>query len=223
MNGSIADQAQGADIGITQGGSRVSHRPISTYSQFWGGPVGLGAPEWKIDDRKIAYVTRAVAVRMGLWGNHGYEADYEILWQDGEGEFLDGSHTYELTLSPPPPAKAFWSLTMYDEPNYHLVNNPINRYSIGDRTPGLQHGADGSVAIYMENSSPGAGKESNWLPAPPGAFRPVQAVGAIGAASAGAVRMGLTAARPGSMTARASPKPRARARLVIGLVVFEAF
>jgi hypothetical protein len=137
------------------------------------GPGTLDTPEWKIADRKIAYVTRAVAARMGLWGNHGYEADYEILWQDGDGQFLDGSHAYELTLSPPPPADAFWSLTMYDEPNYYLVANPINRYSIGDRTAGLRYGDDGSVTISMQHSSPGPDKESNWLPTPPGAFRPI--------------------------------------------------
>jgi hypothetical protein len=137
------------------------------------GPGTINAPEWKIADRKIAYVTRAVAARMGLWGNHGYEADYEILWQDGDGEFLDGSHTYELILSPPPPVGAFWSLTMYDKSDYYLVANPIDRYSIGDRTPGLQYGEDGSVIIYMQHESPGPGKQSNWLPTPPGAFRPV--------------------------------------------------
>ena len=62
---------------------------------------------------------------------------------------------------------------MYDEPDYYLVANPINRYSIGDRTPGLQTAADGSVTIYMQPNSPGEGKESNWLPAPAGRFRPV--------------------------------------------------
>ena len=44
---------------------------------------GLGtidAPEWKIADRSTAYATRAIAARAGLWGNHGYEADYEIVW-----------------------------------------------------------------------------------------------------------------------------------------------
>ena len=38
---------------------------------------------------------------------------------------------------------AFWSLTMYDVPDFYLVANPIDRYSIGDRTPGLQAGPDG--------------------------------------------------------------------------------
>jgi Protein of unknown function (DUF1214) len=38
-----------------------------------------------------------------------------------------------------PPTSRFWSVTMYDTPNFLLVANPIGRYSIGDRTPGLAH------------------------------------------------------------------------------------
>jgi hypothetical protein len=61
---------------------------------------------------------------------------------------------------------------MYDVPDYYLVANPLDRYSIGDRTPGLRTSDDGSVTIYMQHDSPGPGKESNWLPAPAGPFRP---------------------------------------------------
>lgn len=138
--------------------------------------LGLGtidAPEWKIADRKVAYATRAAAARAGLWGNHGYEARYDLLWEDEHGDKLDGSRAYELTLSPEPPVDAFWSLTMYDEPDYYLVANPIDRYSIGDRTPGLVTAGDGSITIRMQRESPGADEESNWLPAPEGGFRPV--------------------------------------------------
>lgn len=138
--------------------------------------LGLGtidAPEWKIADRTKAYATRAVVARGGLWGNHGYEADYELIWVDRDGEQLDGSHRYELRLPAPPPVDAFWSLTMYDVPEFYLVANPIDRYSIGDRTPGLKYGDDGSVTIYMQKDSPAPDKASNWLPTPAGAFRPV--------------------------------------------------
>jgi hypothetical protein len=138
--------------------------------------LGLGtvdASEWKIADRTIAYATRAAAARAGLWGNHGYEARYDLLWQDEHGDGLTGDHAYELTLSPPPAVGAFWSLTMYDMPDYYLVANPIDRYQIGDRTPGLEIAADGSVTILMQHASPGADREANWLPAPPGPFRPV--------------------------------------------------
>jgi hypothetical protein len=138
--------------------------------------LGLGtidAPEWKIPDRTKAYVTRAVAARAGLWGNHGYEANYAFVWTDADGQPLNGASRYELRLEEPPPVDAFWSLTMYDVPDFYLVANPINRYSIGDRTPGLETADDGSVTISMQTNSPGPDKESNWLPTPQGRFRPI--------------------------------------------------
>ena len=63
-----------------------------------------------------------------------------------------------------PPVKFFWSMTMYDLPGRQLVANPISRHAIGSRTPGLKTNADGSIDIYLQSTSPGADKESNWLP-----------------------------------------------------------
>jgi hypothetical protein len=137
--------------------------------------LGLGtidAAEWKIADRATAYATRAVAARAGLWGNHGYEADYAVIWTDADGNKLDGNYNYELRLPTAPPVDAFWSLTMYDGSDFYLVANPMNRYSIGDRTPGLKRGDDGSITIHIGNASPGKDRESNWLPAPAAPFRP---------------------------------------------------
>lgn len=134
----------------------------------------LNSPQWIIPDRKIAYVTRTIAARVGLWGNHGYEANYQIVYVDADNNPLTSEYRYELHMPMPPPVDAFWSLTMYDAHEFYLVENPINRYSIGDRTPGLKYGADGSVTIYMQKDSPGAEKESNWLPTPQaGNFRPI--------------------------------------------------
>lgn len=62
-----------------------------------------------------------------------------------------------------PPAEGFWSLTMYDK-DYFFVENPLNRYSISARQ-NLKPNADGSVDLYIQNESPGADKEANWLPA----------------------------------------------------------
>ncbi len=134
----------------------------------------LNDPQWLIPDRKIAYVTRAVAARAGLWGNHGYEADYQIVYVDADNQPLSSEQRYELHLPVAPPVDAFWSLTMYDVPQFYLVANAIQRYSIGDRTPGLKYGADGSLTIFMQKDSPGVDKESNWLPTPQtGDFRPI--------------------------------------------------
>ncbi|HEX4308295.1 MAG TPA: DUF1254 domain-containing protein [Solirubrobacterales bacterium] len=138
--------------------------------------LGLGtidSPEWKIADRKVAYATRAAAARGGLFGNHGYEADYELISTDAEDDQLNGAHSYRLRLEETPPVDAFWSLTMYSVPEYLLVANPIDRYSIGDRTPGLEIAEDGSLTILMQTDSPGPDRESNWLPTPTGDFRPI--------------------------------------------------
>lgn len=69
-----------------------------------------------------------------------------------------------------PPVNAFWSLTAYERTDggaFYFFDNPINRYAIGDRTPGLKYGADGSLEIYIQRTDPGGDKSSNWLPAPP--------------------------------------------------------
>lgn len=131
-------------------------------------------PQWKLADRDHARLQRAVAARVGLWGNHGYEAVYAMAYDDGDGDPLTGEHRYTLTFTEPPPVDAFWSVTMYDVPDYFLVDNPIDRYSIGDRTPGLHHEPDGSLVVHLAHEEPSdPAARANWLPTPPGPFRPV--------------------------------------------------
>jgi hypothetical protein len=118
------------------------------------------------------YMTRAVAAAMGIYGNTKEEAVYVGTRVNADHEQLVGSQPDVIHFDKKdlPPAKFFWSMTMYDLPARHLVANPINRYSIGDRTKGIQYGADGSLDIYVQQNSPGADKESNWLPAPAGPY-----------------------------------------------------
>ncbi|WP_454049855.1 DUF1254 domain-containing protein [Cellulomonas sp. Marseille-Q8402] len=128
-------------------------------------------PAFIIDDPRLRVVERAAAALGGLWGNHAYEAAYVMTYVDDRGEPLSGELTYTLTLSPPPPVDGFWSVTMYDVPDFFLVGNEIDRYSVGDRTPGLVRDPDGGVTLTMSRARPA--DVANWLPAPSGAFRPV--------------------------------------------------
>lgn len=92
----------------------------------------------------------------------------------GPGRALNGANTYTLRLHPTPPVDAFWSLPMYSVPDFYLVENPINRYSIGDRTPGAGLDEDGGLTITISHERPAGEKEAaNWLPSPAGDFRPV--------------------------------------------------
>ena len=97
---------------------------------------------------------------------------YPIAKTLADGEPLDGSkHNYTLTFPAGqlPPVNAFWSVTMYDGKTQLLIENPINRYLINSpMLPNLKKNADGSLTLYIQKDSPGADKESNWLPAPNG-------------------------------------------------------
>ena len=102
---------------------------------------------------------------VGVTANDPEEAVYLVNLTDDHDEPLTGAHKYELTFPAgmTPPVDAFWSLTVYGT-DYNFVPNPINRYSIGDRTPGVKRGEDGSTTFYFQAESPGPDKESNWLP-----------------------------------------------------------
>ena len=47
-----------------------------------------------------------------------------------------------------------------------LTENPIERYTIGDRTPGLVTDKNGLLSIWIARTDPGEGRSANWLPVP---------------------------------------------------------
>ncbi|WP_399697807.1 DUF1254 domain-containing protein [Xenophilus sp.] len=101
------------------------------------------------------------------------EATYPLAWHDAQGRPLHGGARYRLRFAPGmlPPVDAFWSITMYGAGDYMLVDNPIDRYAIGDRTPGLRRDADGGLTIHLQHAQPaGEAARANWLPAPAGEF-----------------------------------------------------
>jgi hypothetical protein len=118
----------------------------------------------------VDYLDRAAGALEGLFVHDREEAVYFSTYEDGEAQLLDGKNNYVLHFNkdeiPPTLKNGFWSITMYGS-DFQLVKNPINRFSIGDRTKGLVRNADGSLDICIQNAAP-IGKESNWLPCPPG-------------------------------------------------------
>ncbi|TMV10095.1 DUF1254 domain-containing protein [Ruegeria sediminis] len=119
------------------------------------------------------YISRAMGVFVGIFGNTTDQAVYFTLPTDANGELTDGSkadYTVTFEAGNLPPVEYFWSYTMYRLPERLLVDNPLDRYSIGSSTEGLMTNEDGSLTLYFSKESPGADKESNWLPAPDGPF-----------------------------------------------------
>lgn len=116
------------------------------------------------------WLLRAIQPAAGFNANDPVEATYLNASVDGDGRALSGNHRYIIHFDKgaEPKVKAFWSITMYNL-KYNLVDNPIDRYSLGDRS-GMKHDADGGLTIYVQTTSPGGDKDSNWLPAPDGPF-----------------------------------------------------
>jgi len=116
------------------------------------------------------YLNRALVTAIGLGANRGRDAVYPMSQKDADGRDYDGANKYVIHFDKGqmPPVEGFWSITMYN-PQYFFVANPINRYSISPRQ-NLKSNPNGSVDIYLQKDSPGADKESNWLPAPAGKF-----------------------------------------------------
>jgi hypothetical protein len=138
------------------------------------GPSVAANNGWFVPPADIAaygtdYALRGVVALFGIAANRPAEAMY-IVGAVGGGAFLNGAHRYAIHFAPGhlPPARYFWSVTMYDQ-NFFLVPNAINRYEIGNRSPGLHYNADGSLDIYLQRTAPAA-HATNWLPSPAGQF-----------------------------------------------------
>jgi hypothetical protein len=132
---------------------------------------------WDVLSRSIGtygteYLGRAIIAADYLGANIPAQGIYPVAYVDVAGRTFDGADDYTITFPRGllPPARAFWSLTVYDSDNF-LYANSLNRYAIGNRTSGLVYGRNGSLTLYIQHAEPASGAaRANWLPAPGGAF-----------------------------------------------------
>ncbi|MBN1529541.1 MAG: DUF1254 domain-containing protein [Thermoleophilaceae bacterium] len=165
-------------VAAAKAGPRVVERAVAqtnAYSRVrhngWLVPLGY------VGDYGRNWLGRAVVAKFALGANTGPETVYPAARTDSRGRALRGSRRYRIRFAKGslPPADAFWSLTMYTARNY-LHPNALRRYAIGDRTPGLRRGRDGSLTIAIQRSRPTGALGANWLPAPPGRFRMIMRI-----------------------------------------------
>ncbi len=158
-----------AGVGAARDAIAAMVSEFGTRVNGWTTIDACGSREFFAGD----YLLRAGAAMGGWGGNDKIEALYPTAREDVDGQPLDGDHRYRITLATPPPAKAFWSITMYDT-SYdgvagYLVDNPIGRYLINPTTPGLVYGKGDSLTISVQRDEPEtAGGRANWLPSPEG-------------------------------------------------------
>jgi len=93
-----------------------------------------------------------------------------------DGKPMNAMHDYVIRMSKKdlPPAKAFWSVTLYDMQNGFFIPNERKKYSVGENA-GMKLDKDGGIAVYIAARKPKDVPEENWLPID----RRDEAIGAI--------------------------------------------
>jgi hypothetical protein len=150
------------------------------------------------------YLKRAVVAYFGLGANVPEDAIYPLNLGDEAGRPLEGVHKYTIHFEKgaTPPARAFWSVTLYDQEGFQVANS-LNRFAVSSWMP-FKYNTDGSLDLYIQHESPGKDKEVNWLPTPKGPFN---------------LTMRLYAPSADALTGRWNPPPvtkvQAPARVVV--------
>jgi len=155
---------QALENGITNGEKIIDAKANSLGTVTNGWVMNLQTGDFGTD-----YLLRAAIAKTLLGANSAKEAVYPYTYVDNEGKNLTGTNKYVIHFDkdkiPPVKTNGFWSISMYNSKRF-FVDNPMNRYTISDRTPGLKYNSDGSLDVYIQHDNPGKDKESNWLPAP---------------------------------------------------------
>lgn len=162
---------QGLARAAKQGAMVVTSGPNYNVGRKVVNGWGMTPPNWGRTAPDGNYLVRAAKSLGGFITHDPEENIYPATFIDDKGELLSDSRRYVLHFAPDgiPPANAFWSTTLYG-PDFNFVDNPINRFSIGDRTKGLKRDADGGLTLYIQKDAPGGDKDSNWLPSAGGNF-----------------------------------------------------
>jgi len=112
---------------------------------------------YPVDGRGVTYTMAFFSTKHSGIGQY-----YLMTIRDKDGNALDGSGAYRLTVPPNAPVKQYWSATAYDRATHALIRD-LPRSGRSSQSPGLRTNADGSVDIYFGPKAPD-GKESNWVP-----------------------------------------------------------
>ena len=167
---------QGAQMGelIAKANAFAKRFPQAQYwpDRQWDRVLNIEDPSQRLPDydqlwERSAWFYEAVTNTKGMVSKTpGLGQTYLGAYTDSQGNWLDGARNYRLHVPANPPAKQFWSITVYDIDTRALIDNPQRKADISSRQD-LKKNADGSVNLYFGPTVP-AGLESNWVQTVPG-------------------------------------------------------
>jgi len=135
---------------------------------FASTPVFATSERVELDERAKA------GCQFQMSGRYQYDAEplpgqgswYASAFRDGKGAFLEGAKSYKLTVPANPPAKDFWSLTIYNNRTRSMIDTDQQRPGFSCQSNNKKN-ADGSIDLYIGPTVPD-GMEDNWIKTIPG-------------------------------------------------------
>jgi hypothetical protein len=161
-----APTVAGLERAVLDGTTLAAHRARTVFPIQPGGTWAVGYDATSLDN----WLGRAATGYGYVWGDLATEVVYPMARADEAGEPFTGKQRYTLTFPKGqlPPAR-YWRISMYDIEGF-FVNNPIDRYGIGNMAEKPEIAPDGSLTVLIQHESPGTGKDANWLPSPEDGF-----------------------------------------------------
>jgi hypothetical protein len=143
---------------IRKAAERIAAEEMAKSSQL-AANTGLFLPKGKIGLDLLLFQTV-----FGPIGQPASQALYPAI-ETADGKPMNAMHDYviRMTKKELPPAKAFWSVTLYDLKNGFFIPNERKKYSVGENA-GMKLNKDGGIEIYIAASKPEGVPEENWLP-----------------------------------------------------------
>ena len=98
-------------------------------------------------------------------------SQYLMGFLDADKNPFDGAKTYKVSLPPNIPARAFWSLTLYDNQTRSMLDTPQRFPRAGSQScpsPAVEAATDCSTTIWFAPEQPKGVGRGNWIQTMPG-------------------------------------------------------
>ncbi|MDW3221623.1 MAG: DUF1214 domain-containing protein [Paracoccaceae bacterium] len=93
----------------------------------------------------------------------GASSQYIFSTKDDAGLWLDGTNHYTLTIPANPPAKDFWSITVYDARYRSMVRDASFQWGVSSCAEDLFMQENGSAILHFAPQQPAGVSDRNWI------------------------------------------------------------
>lgn len=151
----------------------ISFAPRKASAYFypdrkWTSPFAGGSSEFVNDGERVLddrvffhYLATGITPAMAAPAV-GTGSVYGFLTQDADGNYLDGSKTYKVTLPKPIPVNNFWSFMVYSGQHRSMLETDQKLAGLDSNNPSVKPNPDGSYTMWFGPAAP-QGHEGNWI------------------------------------------------------------